>query len=119
MSFRAFRKFSVGIGDPVENELTCASACTPASVRPDPCGRTFWPVNRPIAEASVPWIVAASGCSCQPEKSVPSYASVNLRLRLTFVPSPRWKSRHLTGRLQSFTRFGVQRHWKPFDGRLY
>ena len=33
---------------------TCASACTPASVLPDPCGSTFSPVTRPMAEASVP-----------------------------------------------------------------
>jgi len=72
MSFNALRKFSVGTGEEVENVATWASACTPASVRPDPWGKTFSPVNRLMAEASVPWMVAASGCTCQPEKSVPS-----------------------------------------------
>jgi hypothetical protein len=62
----------VGTEDSVTNVITCASACTPASVRPEPCGNTFSPVIRPMAEASVPCTVLASGCTCQPENSAPS-----------------------------------------------
>src|SRR4029077_14566951 len=40
-------------------------------------------------------MVGASGCTCQPEKSVPSYDSVNLRLRVTFVIRPP-RSLHLS-----------------------
>src|SRR5215468_1164302 len=81
MSFSAFWKFSVGTGENVTNVTFCASACTPASVRPEPCGNTFSPVIRPMAKASVPCTVAASGCTCHPENSDPSYERINLRFR--------------------------------------
>src|ERR1700730_2186225 len=82
MSFNALTRFCAGMDDSVVNVATWARACTPASVRPEPCGKTFSPVTRPIAEASVPWMVAASGCTCHPENSEPSYANTSLRLRM-------------------------------------
>src|SRR5579872_2622080 len=82
ISFKALTRFSAGMGDLVVNVATWARAWTPASVRPEPCGKTFSPVTRPIAEASVPWMVAASGCTCHPENSEPSYARTSLRLRM-------------------------------------
>jgi hypothetical protein len=57
-------------------------------VRPDPWGKTFSPVTRPIAEANVPCTVIASGCTCQPAKSDPSYDKTSLKLRMSFEPSP-------------------------------
>ena len=53
-SFNALRKFWLGTADAVAKLATWASACTPASVRPEPCGNTVSPVNRPIAKANVP-----------------------------------------------------------------
>jgi len=87
MSFKAFTKFAGGMGDSAANVATWPRACTPASVRPEPCGKTFSPVTRPIAEARVPWIVAASGCTCHPENSEPSYARRSLILRMRMVCS--------------------------------
>ena len=63
---------------------TWASACTPASVRPEPWGSTFSPVKRPMAEASVPCTVFRPGCTCQPAKSAPSYERISLRFRTCF-----------------------------------
>jgi hypothetical protein len=42
-SFSAFTKFAVGTEDSVTNVTTCASACTPASVRPSPAAIPFRP----------------------------------------------------------------------------
>ena len=60
-SFSAMTRFSGGMGDWVAKVATWPRACTPASVRPEPWGKTFSPVTRSMAEASVPWIVAAPG----------------------------------------------------------
>src|ERR1700751_4753895 len=49
-------------------------------------------------------MVLALGCTCHPEKSEPSYASVNLRLRSTFCRSLEAKCAHLRP-LRRFTKF--------------
>lgn len=72
MSFRATTIFSVGIGYSEDNDATCARACTPASVRPEPCGSTLSPVIRFQASANVPCTLGRSGCTCQPLNSEPS-----------------------------------------------
>src|SRR5579862_2955446 len=86
MSLRARIQFSTGIAEAVAKLTTWASACTPASVRPDPWGSTFSPLKRPMAEASAPCTVVRPGCTCQPAKSAPSYERISLRLR-TFISS--------------------------------
>src|SRR5262249_22801068 len=70
-------------------------AWPPASVRPDPCGKTFSPVNRPITVASVPCTLGASGCTCQPQKSVPSYDRINFKFRMKFLSQRRTHGLHL------------------------
>ena len=65
-------RFSGGMGDCVPKLATWPRACTPASVRPEPWGRMFSPVTRPMANANAPWTVADPGWTCHPENSVPS-----------------------------------------------
>ena len=44
--FSASWRFAAGMGAFSEKEATCARACTPASVRPEPWGSTSSPVRR-------------------------------------------------------------------------
>ncbi len=55
-----------GMGAARRKLATWPRAWTPASVRPEPCGRTSSPVIRLRAAASVPWTVGSLGCTCQP-----------------------------------------------------
>src|SRR5438552_12917418 len=57
---------------------TCASACTPASVRPAPLTRTSSPQIALTACSSAPCTVGALSWICQPENGVPSYSMMSL-----------------------------------------
>ena len=58
--------------DAVVSETVWRNACTPASVRLAPITRGSAPRKRRAASRTAPWTVGASGCTCQPWKSVPS-----------------------------------------------
>jgi len=58
MSFRAFTNWLAVWAIQIAKVATWPRACTPASVRPEPCGKTFSPVTRPIAEARGPGLSA-------------------------------------------------------------
>lgn len=58
---------------------TCPAACTPASVRPDPCTYTGKPAMRSNTFSSLPCIVfSVLPCFCQPSYRVPSYCMIIL-----------------------------------------
>src|SRR5439155_1204608 len=58
------------------------SAWTPASVRLAPVTRTSAPRKRRAASRTAPWTVGASGWTCQPWKSLPSYARTRRTVRI-------------------------------------
>jgi hypothetical protein len=55
-----------------------SSACTPASVRPEPWTRTCSPQIAFTAVSSAPCTVGALSWICQPENGVPSYSMRSL-----------------------------------------
>src|SRR3954464_14387124 len=107
MSLRAITRLEAGIGEPVVKLATCPSACTPASVRPDPWTTVSSRVTRAIASDNVPCTVCKPGWICHPAKSVPSYASVNLKLRVNWFTSPE-TFRQNTGVLNLLRNFQLQ-----------
>jgi hypothetical protein len=53
-------------------------------VRPDPTTLIRAPIILLRLSCSTPWTVLWSGCTCHPEKSVPSYSSMSLiRLKVS------------------------------------
>src|SRR2546422_7834696 len=72
---------SGAIREAVARLATWAKAWTPASVRLAPVTLTGSPRIRSAAAITSPCTVGRPGCTCQPWKSVPSYARVRRRAR--------------------------------------
>ena len=62
----ARRRLGSGMGFAMLNAATCSSACTPASVRPEPATCTAFPSIPETISSSTPWMVGRPGCTCQP-----------------------------------------------------
>src|SRR5882672_5255681 len=72
---------SGAIRDVVMRLATCPKAWTPVSVRLAPVTLTGSPRILSAAAITSPCTVGRPGCTCQPWKSVPSYARVRRRVR--------------------------------------
>src|SRR5215475_8602066 len=66
--------------------ITCAKACTPASVRPAPCRSRFGPSTSCAALRISPMTVRAFFCSCQPLYPAPSKTRAGTII-LLFAPT--------------------------------
>src|SRR5688500_8578974 len=79
LSLMPRRSVSAGSGLRSSRCATCRSACTPASVRPDPMNsNALSRVAAPIALSISPCTVRAFFCFCQPLYFVPAYSMVSL-----------------------------------------
>src|SRR5687768_4814473 len=110
------RSVSAGMDVMMSRCATCSSACTPASVRPDPYNSNCCcPVTSAITRVSSPWTVRAFFWICQPLYFVPAYSMKTLN-RAIKNPEPGTLVYLGTWRVFVLHRRRVVMHREPVDG---